>query len=103
MFNNPGQKLKTVAYVLFWLGIIGSIILAFTFGFVEERISIHLSYTETVFKASYFFGFLIGGILLTYIESLCLYGFGELIENTISKEKPVVSVLQDIESNLPNL
>lgn len=103
MFTNPGHKLKIAAHVLFWIGIVGSIVLAVMFGIVEEQISVYLSYTETVFRAGYFFGFLIGGILLTYLESLCLYGFGELIENTTQKEKPVVSMLQDIESNLPNL
>lgn len=90
MFSDPGKKIKTIARWSFVLGTIACIILAFILGFEKEYY--YKSLYETRFYAEYFFGFLIGGPLFFYLESLIMYAFGELVESTkyakISSEKP---------------
>ena len=67
MFANVGGKIKAVAQVLTWIGIIGSVIGG-------------LSMTS----ANFLVGILIAvvGALLSWVGSLALYGFGELVENS---------------------
>lgn len=113
MFSNPGEKLKNIARVLFVLSVVGAIILAFAVGIVEEEMGYYYTYTETVFYAGRFFGIMIGVPLVSYVQCLCLYGFGELIENTTPKQNndkneinsdiSQRNTLNDIESNLPQL
>ena len=69
MFNNIGNKIKTYAEVVSWIGIIASV---FT-GIVIMTTS-----------AEFVLGLLICiiGSLLFWISSFFLYGFGQLIENT---------------------
>ena len=65
MFNNIGSKIKSVASVLCWIGIIGSVISAFA-------------------MPNFFWGLVvvIAGSLTSWISSVILYGFGQLIENS---------------------
>lgn len=72
MFEEPGHKLKTVAKILCWLGIIGTVIAAVTLG--KDR------YGD--FDLLSFALILVIGCVTSYISSLVLYGFGEMIENT---------------------
>lgn len=67
MFANAGGKIKAVAQVLTWIGIIGSVIGG-------------ISLISTSFIA----GLLTAGIgsLLSWVSALALYGFGELVENS---------------------
>ena len=68
MFDNICGKIKTMAQVICVLGIIGSAISGiglFINKFVINGIAV-----------------IVGGALLSWIGSLCLYGFGQLIENT---------------------
>ena len=74
MFEEPGYKLKTVAKILCWLGIIGTVIAAVTLG--KDR------YGD--FDLLSFLLILIIGCVTSYISSLVLYGFGEMIESTSS-------------------
>lgn len=67
MFKNIGQKIKTLANVLCWMGIIFSIIMG-VFS-LSEDISIALLY-------------LIVCPILSWVGSFVLYGFGELVENS---------------------
>ena len=81
MFNNIGNKIKTYAEVISWIGIIASIITG-----------IVIMLTIATFQAI-FLGLLICiiGSLLCWISSFVLYGFGQLIENTdilVSKLAP---------------
>lgn len=62
MFNEPGDKLKATATVLFWLGVIGSIVPFFLIGF---------TFLSVVYC--------IAGCLVSYISSLVLYAFGDAI------------------------
>lgn len=70
MFEYPGDKIKAVSIIMFWLVSIASVILAFTLGINE------------IGSVKVFFGFLIGGPTVAYISSLILIGFGDLVENS---------------------
>ena len=65
MFDNIGSKIKILAQVICWVGIIITVIIG-------------------VFLMLEGFGILliIIGPLFSWIGSFCLYGFGELIEKT---------------------
>lgn len=68
MFENIGGKIKNLAKILCWVGIIISVIFALAmFG----------SYGGA---AGIIYLFL--GPLMAWISSFCLYGFGELVENS---------------------
>ena len=70
MFDNIGGKIKTLAMVVTWVGIIASVLSSFIFLVIDDDM------------------FIIGGVvavfgsLLSWASSLVLYGFGQLIENT---------------------
>ena len=75
MFNNIGIKIKILASVIFWIGIIvGAIgfIVMLAFGLVEE---------EELFIGLSFAVLLVVGFG-SWIGSFFLYGFGQLIENS---------------------
>lgn len=68
MFNNIGSKIKTVAQVVTWIGVIASVI-----GGMIMMVSLESPIGLLI---------MIGGPLLSWVSSLTLYGFGQLIENT---------------------
>ena len=75
MFNNIGQKIKTLAEVLCWIGITVSVLAAallFVSGVTEGN------------PHAVLFGLLLVvlGPLLSWIGSFLLYGFGELVTKT---------------------
>ncbi|MBR0419449.1 MAG: hypothetical protein IJI66_09790 [Erysipelotrichaceae bacterium] len=79
LFSNPGKKIKTISLILFWVLTVSSIICAVSFGWVER----HGYYsTSKVFVPEVFFSFLLVGPIASYLSSLLLYGYGELIENS---------------------
>lgn len=85
MFEDPGEKLKKLAVVLFWGITIVCVILAFTLGIerVHHTSSVSgLVYTTSIFHDVLFFSLLLGGPLGAYILGLILTGFGELVENS---------------------
>ena len=68
MFNNIGSKIKAVAQVITWIGIISSIIGGIVIMALQESpIGVLV---------------IIGGSFISWLSSLTLYGFGQLIENT---------------------
>ena len=72
MFDNIGGKIKGLAKVLTWIGIIGSIAAgAAMVDVVDEDIVVIVM-----------LGTIIGGSLVSWVGSFLLYGFGQLIENT---------------------
>ena len=77
MFENAGQKIKTLAKICFWIFAVLFVVLAFTVG---------KSRWGGIIPAI-FWPFLIGGPLLSYIGSLFLYGFGELVESSEETKK----------------
>lgn len=85
MFRNPGGKIKSYAKVLFWIGVVISIII----GVIE----IGSSFVAAAYSYQGSFGTIllgiIGGILtvaigtlISWLAVLTLYAFGTLIENS---------------------
>ena len=75
MFSNIGGKIKKLAVILCILGIIGSVtyaIICFTNSSRYQDLTL------------YGILILVGGCLLSWIGSFFTYGFGELIERTVS-------------------
>lgn len=71
MFDNIGKKIKILAYVLTWVGIIASVI---------TGIAMMNSFDSIVRTIGLIV--LIVGSLLSWASSFIIYGFGQLIENT---------------------
>lgn len=75
MFNYIGRKIKLLAEVLCWIGIIGSIICGFAFiitGAADKSV-------ESVIGG---FLYLICGPFISWASSFVLFGFGKLVENS---------------------
>ena len=70
MFNNIGGKIKTLAQIVCWIGIIAS----FIYGFI-----IMFQGNGTFIMGSFI---LIFGSLFSWVGSFMTYGFGQLIENS---------------------
>lgn len=73
MFNRIGQTIMSIAVVAFIVGVIASIVGAVGLWMANSR------YASTILPG---FGVLIGGCIASWLSSLFLYGFGELIEQT---------------------
>ena len=74
MFENPGGKMKTTANILFWLGLAGTLILAFVLGRDKYGDFEFFSFAATA----------VIGAVSSYISSLVLYGIGDAIEDIAS-------------------
>lgn len=70
MFDNIGGKIKSLAQVVCWIGIICSVIYGIIITSSDEEMAV--------------LGFIIIviGSLISWVSSFTLYGFGQLIENT---------------------
>lgn len=86
MFSNPGEKMKSLAVVLFIISAIATFILAFTLGLD--------SYGD---PSLLFLGILIGGLGVSFFSSLCLYGFGDCIDDISIMTSQIVCMKDDIE------
>ena len=98
MFNNIGSKLKTAAQVFAWLGIIASALFGLIVMFANGDTPVPGLLIIVI------------GCLGSWISSLGMYGFGQLIENTdelvaqLKKVKePQKTQIEDIETNLPQI
>ncbi len=82
MFNNIGQKIKTLAKVLCWIGIVLSVITgiaAMLSGNSTITINGNYAVVSPVISGIIV---IIFGCLASWIGSFFAYGFGQLIENT---------------------
>ena len=89
MFDNIGGKIKTLASVITWLGIVGSVIIGIILMATAE---------ELIFA-----GIIIAivGSISSWIGSFLLYGFGELVENSaIIAQKTDVNLTKSKVSNV---
>ena len=89
MFDNIGQKIKTLAKVICWIGIVTSVIGAIVLFAVAGSGS---GYNRDIFSGIYKItavAILILGPLASWVSSFVHYGFGELID--VNKEITVVS------------
>ena len=88
MFNNIGRKIKTLAKVLCWLGIIASVISGIAMvltGVAFNSASVVRGYSATVDAELGGAAAVVGGIVMmvvSWIGSFCMYGFGQLVENS---------------------
>ena len=83
MFDNIGKKIKTLASVITWIGIVCSIITGIILMFTSEKYIL--------------LGFLtaIVGSVASWIGSFLLYGFGELVENSaIIAKKSNINIIK---------
>ena len=95
MFNNIGNKIKTLAKVACWLGIILSTLFGLYFSTVLAKKSI-------LGGIVLFFIYSIIGSLLSWIGSFILYGFGELIANAksiLNNQNDILNLLESASSN----
>ena len=83
MFDNIGSKLKTLAKVLCWIGIVLSVVAAIVMFTAASYSNSGESYVVMGLIT------LIVGPLLSWVNSFVLYGFGELIDKTSSIERSV--------------
>ncbi len=70
MFDNIGGKIKTLAQVVTWIGIIASVISGFAIMSIDEEM-IFVGLMVMIF-----------GALMSWVSSFVLYGFGQLVENS---------------------
>lgn len=82
MFGEIDKNIKGLSQILSWLGVIGSIILAIIM-FAKAGDSY---YAEGLFT-SLGFVFLIVGPIISIINGMLIYGFGELIDNNVEIKK----------------
>lgn len=73
MFKNIGAKIKTLAVVACWIGIVGSVV----FGIILMALPSYLGG-----NAGLGIAVLLGGSLFSWLGCFYTYGFGELIEKT---------------------
>lgn len=99
MFNNIGGKIKTVAKVLCWIGIVGSVIGGIAFMIAGGSVSQYGYYRSGATGGSFLVGLLIAlvGALASWIGSFLLYGFGELIDVS----KAIENKLAHMPANIP--
>lgn len=88
MFENVGEKLKKFAKILFVLAVIGDIICAFIFGIETDY------YRDGVLN-DMFWIFLLIGPIVSYLQSMILYGFGELVEKTTKTKQLMEKVVNN--------
>jgi hypothetical protein len=85
MYSNIGGKLKTLAKVVALIGTIISVIVAFYCFNLYDKSRVYIgNVVQDVNNGLLLagFSFLIIGSLFSWVSSLGLYGFGELIEKT---------------------
>lgn len=94
MFENPGEKIKKIGKIWFWISVVAYVILAFAFGWTEEY-GYYGSYTK--FNAEIFFPLLIAGPLVSYISAIFLVAFGDLVENARSIDYRIKVLKEEIQ------
>ena len=94
MYKHIGHKIKVLAQVIAWLGIIGSCILGIAAG-------LSLGYAADEAILGILLGILVAGLgsLFAWIGGFLLYGFGQLVDNS---DKMAESISTDVEyPNIP--
>lgn len=76
MFDNIGIKIKKLAVSIYWLGFSLSIFLSVLY------IIFHMRDFNSVIELIIVLPIIIIGCLISWIDSLLIYGFGELIVKT---------------------
>ena len=87
MFDNIGGKIKKLAEILCWVGIIASLVLAIVLWAGN-------SYRTPTIALG--FGVLVGGAIGFWVGSFFMYGFGELIEETTRNRQLNAEILKQL-------
>lgn len=90
MFTDIGKKIKFVSMALCWIGIIASVIIAFTL----------FGYEKTALLGALV---LFGGSFVSWVCSFFVYGFGELIDKVSSIEAKISYNSDGCSTNLNKL
>ena len=96
MFDNIGKKIKTLAKVLVWIGIIAALVLGIVFLVISG--DVHGSAKSTFVFSGLIF--LIAGPFLCWISCFFIYGFGELIDKTCDIQAAIGGNGQQSDINL---
>ena len=72
MFKNIAKKLKALAKVICWVGIVLSVLAGLLYIFASGDITYAIAGVVAMLL----------GILLSWVGSFVLYGFGQIVENT---------------------
>jgi len=80
MYNNIGAKIKTLAQVIAWVGIIGSVLVGIIM--IAQGTGSRGDGSIVGIGVAY----LLAGPFISWIASWFMYGFGELIEKTTQIE-----------------
>ncbi len=80
MFSNIGKKIKTLAGILAWTGIIVSIIIGVAFCVIGGTVFIIVGPIIMIL-----------GSIISWVSAFAIYGYGQMIENT----NMIVSILSN--------
>ena len=110
MFNNIGKKIKTLAKVVCWIGIIGGIISGLSLiavGAAGSGITVS-SNGSTSFVGG--MALIIAGVillvllpLLAWVSSFMLYGFGDMVDNVSELKQSNEEVLNRVSNIAQNV
>jgi hypothetical protein len=98
MFNNPGGKIKMIAKTVFWIGCIAALIEAIVFAYGSSKLK-WIIYgmgvkTENAMDIALLLAFILIvalGILASWLSTIVLFGFGELVENSGYNQTTVIT------------
>lgn len=91
MFNDIGGKIKTLAVVVCWLGIIASLILGIVLIGMDDDLTL-IGIIVMLF-----------GALGSWLGSFVAYGYGELIDNTDAAQYDTKEIVEKLNIYLPRL
>ena len=74
MFNHVGRKIKSIAKTFTWVGMVFSVSLGIVISLTAPLNAV-LAFLSGVL-------IILAGSVLSWMTFLCLYGFGQLIENS---------------------
>lgn len=88
MFDNIGRKIKDLAVLTCWLGIIGSVLIMFAM--IEDNPGMGIL-------------ILVGGCLISWIGSFAAYALGEITENSERQVQMLTQLCKEQEKMNENL
>lgn len=89
MFGNIGGKIKIVAKVFCWIGIVAFLIVGLFFVIESQQDWFNK------WMLGYGIAFIIAGPLISWLGSILMYGFGELIEKNVVQVQLLERLLSD--------
>ena len=85
IFSRAGKKIQVFAKILFWLGIIASIIVGVLM--IINGNNLNKIYTDGSYMVLGGFCVIVGGSFVSWFCSLLLYGFGTIVDKNEYKYK----------------